>query len=425
MKNVLVFPCGSEVGLEINRALADSTHFCLYGASTVNDHGRFVYERYIGDVPFVDSPDFIDEINRIAALFHIDFIFPAHDSVLVKLAENQALLGAVVVASCAETCRLCRSKLKTYERFEKLIATPKVYREVDSMEYPVFLKPDVGQGSKGTYKVNTREEVEFYYKQDPSLLALEYLPGKEYTVDCFTDCRRRLLFAAGRERSRISNGISVHSRSEPDDRFWKMAEIINQTLLFRGVWFFQVKERVNGDFVLMEIAPRVAGTMALVRVAGVNLAQLSLFDRMGIDVCILQNPIDVEIDRALFSRFSISYEYSSVYVDLDDTIIVNNLVNTTMMKFLYQARNAGKKIVLLSRHEKSELLSYLEQFAISAALFDKIVPVAKGERKSAYIIELNSVFIDDSFAERKEVFDLLHIPVFSLDALEGLLQWKV
>ena len=32
MKNVLVFPCGSEIGLEINRALSQSKHFKIFGA---------------------------------------------------------------------------------------------------------------------------------------------------------------------------------------------------------------------------------------------------------------------------------------------------------------------------------------------------------------------------------------------------------
>ena len=334
--NVLVFPCGTEIGLEINRSLAYSTHFKLFGGNSVDDHGKFVYKNYIEGLPFIDEPNFIEEINKIVDLHKIDFIIPAHDSAIMKMAENQSIINATVVTSCSETCRICRSKGKTYEMFNKLIPTPKVYSKAERMNFPIFLKPDVGQGSKGTFKVITKEEIDFHFRKDPTLIALEYLPGREYTVDCFTDKKGRLLFAEGRERNRIYNGISVNSKQKDNPKFQELAEIINQTLSFQGVWFYQVKERANGELVLMEIAPRIAGTMALFRVAGVNFIQLSLFDRMGINVSILKNNLEIEIDRALFSRFSMKENYSCVYIDFDDTIIADNSVNTDIMKFLYQ-----------------------------------------------------------------------------------------
>lgn len=422
--NVLVFPCGSEIGLEVNRALADSMHFELFGANSVDDHGKFVYKNYIAEIPFIDSPDFVNEINKIVNEYSIDFIIPAHDSVVLKMAENQQIIKADVITSCVETCQICRSKRITYELFKKLISTPQIYTLNETMSFPIFLKPDVGQGTKGTYIVNTREEMEFFVKKDPTLLPLEYLPGKEYTVDCFTDRNGALLFVAGRERVRIYNGISVNSKQVTDYRFQEIANIINRMLSFQGVWFYQVKERSSGEFVLMEIAPRIAGTMALFRVDGINFAQLSLFDRMGINVNILRNNLDIEIDRALFARFSLKHDYAYVYIDFDDTIIVNDFVNTNIMKFLYQSRNLGKKIILLTRHNQ-EINESLKKFSISDLLFDEIAILGEKENKSDYITNMSCIFIDDSFAERKEVFDRLHIPVFALDAVESLLLWKV
>jgi len=424
MKNVLVFPCGSEIGLEVNRALAGSTHFSLFGASSVNDHGKVVYKNYIADLPLISAVDFIDKINLVIAEHDIDFIIPAHDSVVLKLAENRPLINVAVITSCAETCRLCRSKRRTYELFAPLLPTPEIYTETEEMTFPVFLKPDVGQGSRGTYKVNSLEEITFYCKQNPTLLALEYLPGKEYTVDCFTDRNGALLFAEGRERIRTCNGISVNSKQTIDARFQKMAHIINKNLSLQGVWFYQVKERSSGELVLMEIAPRMAGTMALFRADGVNFISLSLFDRMNKDVSILRNHLNVEIDRALSTHFLIQHDYDCVYIDFDDTIIVNNQVNTTVIQFLYQSRNTGKRIVLLSRHKK-DIQESLKNFSISERLFDEVIILKDHENKYDYITNRNAVFIDDSFTERKAVLDTCHIPVFALDAVSSLLDWSI
>ncbi len=36
MKNILVFPCGSEIALEVHRSLQYSTHFHLIGANSID-----------------------------------------------------------------------------------------------------------------------------------------------------------------------------------------------------------------------------------------------------------------------------------------------------------------------------------------------------------------------------------------------------
>jgi len=357
-------------------------------------------------------------------LYKIDFIIPAHDSVLLKMVENQEVIKATIITSCLETCKICRSKKRTYEVFNNIIPTPIIYNRDQKINFPVFLKPEIGQGTKGTYKASTKEELNFYLEKDHTLLILEFLPGKEYTIDCFTDRNGNLLFAEGRERIRISNGISVHSKPVINSSFQKLAKIINQTLSFQGAWFYQVKERANGELVLMEIAPRIAGTMSLYRVLGTNFVELSLFDKMGKGISILRNKFDIEIDRALFARFFFRKQYSCVYIDLDDTIICNNKVNTDVIKFLYQARNMGKKIILISRH-KEDIKKTLSKFAISDLLFDDIILIEENQNKAKYIKNMDSIFIDDSFAERKAVLDTLKIPVFSLDSIESLLFWKV
>jgi len=420
MKRVLIFPCGSEVGLELYRALADSIHFTVFGASSVDDHGKFVYRNYIGGLPHIDAPDFVEQINRVVEEYAIDFIMPAHDSAVLTLAQHQQSLLAVVVTSPVATCAVCRSKGETYRVFAGRLPTPRVFETGEPMDFPVFLKPNVGQGSKGTHKAGSLREVAFHLWRDPTLLCLEYLPGREYTIDCFTDRHGALRFAGGRERRRIQGGISVNSREVRDGRFQAMAQTINDTLKFRGAWFFQVKERAGGELVLMEIAPRIAGTMALFRVDGVNLAQLSLYDLMDRQVTILRNNSGLEIDRALTSRFALEYVYSAVYVDFDDTLTVDDRVNTSVIRLLYQARNDGKRIIMLSRHRR-DIFDSLRRAAISQHLFDDIRVIGDTALKSDFIRERDAIFIDDSFAERKEVAERRHIPVFALDAVEALL----
>lgn len=425
-KNVLVFPCGSEIGLEIHTAVSSSTHFELYGGSSVDDHGKFVYQNYIDGIPDVDHFDFVNKINEIIDKYNIDLILPAHDSVILKLAQesDRGNLKCKVVTSAIETCEISRSKLKTYQYFQDSIAVPKLYNssaDIEESELPVFLKPDVGQGSKGTQLATTIEDIEFYVKKDPTLLIMENLPGKEYTVDCFTDKSGELLFSKGRERVRISNGISVNSRVVEDERFEKIANTINQKLSFRGVWFFQVKENKDGELVLMEIAPRIAGTMALTRCRGVNLALLSLFDALDYDIAVFENDNDnLIIDRALQNSYQHDIQYQHVYIDLDDLVIFEGKINPRVIAFVFQCLNKNITLHLITRH-KADLDETLKKFRISG-IFDDIIWVKEGQEKHDFINEKDAIFIDDSYAERKKIHDNCHIPTFDAHMLESLIE---
>jgi len=205
--------------------------------------------------------------------------------------------------------------------------------QVTENDFPLFLKPDVGQGSKGTKKVETKEELINNLKKDH--LILEYLPGEEYTVDCFTNFKGDLLYCSGRSRSRILNGISVNCKEVIDNEFIELAKKINEKLEMNGAWFFQLKRRNNGELVLMEIATRIAGTMEFQRGYGVNLALLSLYNALEINVSIIKNNYNLEFDRALAGKFKIDIDYDTVYIDFDDTIIINQKVNDNAIAFLY------------------------------------------------------------------------------------------
>lgn len=426
MKKVLVFPCGSEIGLEINRSLAHSTHFEMYGASSIDNHGAYVYRNYISGVPNIDDDDCIEKLNEIIDRYGIDFIFPAHDSAVLKFAQHAEELHAAVVTSPLETCEICRSKLKTYEVLQGVIPTPTVYNDVavGELAFPLFCKPDVGQGSRGAHKIGNRQEYDYYVAGVKGLVLSEFLPGPEYTIDCFTDRHGLLQFCEGRRRARISNGICVNAVPVHNSEFRRLAELINSRIVFRGMWFFQLKERANGELVLMEIAPRIAGTMGLYRGAGVNFALLSLFDAMESDVEVFRNDYNIENDRALCTRYKTDVEYDVIYMDFDDTITSRGAVNTDVMKYIYQARNEGKRIILLSRHER-DLRQTLAEYAISETLFADIIVIRdKTVRKSEFITEKKAVFIDDSYAERRDVHQRCGIPVFSIDGIEVLINHK-
>lgn len=422
-KNILVFPCGSEIALEIHRSLKYSTHYNLVGANSVDDHGKFIFENYVDGIPFMTDEGFIPAIKKVVKDYNIDAIYPAMDAVITMLKRHEDEIGCKVVGSELETVETCLSKGKTYKVLDGVIKTPKVFTRDEVVQFPVFGKPDVGYGSRGVKKIDTAEALEEFALNDPTALLCEYLPGDEYTVDCFTDKNGTLLHYMPRVRQRVMNGISVNTIpfKETNDEFSRVVNAVNEKITFRGAWFVQVKRDVNGELTLLEIAARLGGSSSLSRAKGVNLAQLTLFDAFDTPVSVFENNFSVELDRALDTVFELGIDYDEVFCDFDDCLLIEErFVNTELIAFLYQSINRGKKLTLLTRHAK-DIDETLRNFRLEG-LFDRVLHITDGNKKSQYIDNKSSIFIDDSFAERADVSRLTGVPVFGVDMIKGLLR---
>lgn len=428
-KNILVFPCGSEIALEVYRAVNHSTHFNLIGANSIDDHGQFVFENYIGGLPFITDPDFLEKFRQVVRDNNIDAVYPAMDAVIELLKSNEDFLGCKVVSSPIETTQICLSKSKTYKVLENVVKVPKTFTAdelvIAGEPFPVFAKPDIGYGSRGAKKISSVEDLKAHLALYPSCILSEFLPGKEYTVDCFSSHNGDLLFAAARERCRIMNGISVNTKpvKENAEEFMDFAKRINSAIKFNGAWFYQVKRDANGKLTLLEVASRFGGSSSLFRAQGINFALMSLFDAFDIPVSVLRNGYDVVMDRALDNKYKLDLKYSEVFVDFDDCIYLEKkFVNDAMMAFLYRCVNNGIKVTLLSRHDDEKLgkLDELLDKLRIRQVFDRIIHLNPSQKKIDSIDNTDSIFIDDSFAERKAVADKFNIPVFSLDMIEAL-----
>jgi Predicted ATP-grasp enzyme len=428
-KRVLVYPCGTEIGLEIYRSVCNSIHFELFGGSSTYDHGRFVYKNHIDHLPFITDTSTeteIKEFNEQIRSGQFDLLYPAMDGVLSSFAKHRDLLDPKIVLPEGDTAEITRSKSLTYQVCGDAVPTPRI---VDigrpRLEYPIFAKPDVGQGSVGALKINDPEELNHYLhscKTKP--VFMEYLPGKEYTIDCFTNRDGELVYAGARLRRSVKGGISVNTVAADGQKFSDLAEKVNRKLQQRGGWFLQVKERENGELVLLEVSSRIAGTSGFARNKGVNLPLLTLFLFSGSPIdSVLRNPYDVEMDRALYNSVKTDLKYDIVYLDYDDTLVINNEVSLPLISFVYQCINRKIPVVLLTRHT-GDLEKELAERRMPD-LFDKIIHLTRGEEKYEYIREEHAIYIDDSYGERLKVSRQRKIPVFDTHMLECLLDFRL
>ena len=420
---VLIFPAGEINSVELHDALSYCVNVQVYGASSVERHGSYVFENYTSGLPLISAPDFLDKFNTFLQEKQIDFIFPTHDTVAVFLTEHAARLKARVIAADARTAAICRDKAATYEALAGADFLPKIYPGRPTV-FPVFIKPRNGQGGLGAKLLTGPQDIPAGICWDDYVVC-QYLPGEEFTVDCLTDKDGKLAVVSPRSRRRLMAGVCVAGQTEPaTPQINHIAKCINEKLHFLGLWFFQIKKDENGQWKLLEVSTRAACSMCLTRARGLNLPLLSVYAAAGLPISARPNSPTVQMDRTLISRYKLGYDYQTVYFDFDDTLTLRGKVNLKAIWFLYQCKNQGKKVILLTKHEK-DLQHSLKQYAICPDLFDEIIHIAPQDKKASYIRPEKAIFIDNAYQERAAVAHLHNIPVFDADGLDVLMDWKV
>jgi hypothetical protein len=403
--NILVFPCGSELGLELYRCLNNNKSFKLFGLSSVDDSGQIFYANYSKiSADIGDRENLIDSMNYWVDKWEIDVIYPTMDSVIKVLNEEKSKIQVPFISQ-TEYYNIFVDKYLTYEYFAGFSFVPR-YNDSLSKERDneIFVKPRIGYGSRGT-RMGTYEECRELNKY----VYCEYLPGREITVDNFS-INGDVLWSLPRLRRRTKFGISVETEYLTHNVVANFIKTISDRLNISGAWFAQFKEDRDGNFKLLEIAPRFGGSSGLSRIYGVSMPEASIYS-INDNINFYTNNFQVppRLVRQLDTRFVVKDHYQDVYVDYDDTLLLKNgSLSVPLFAWLLTQKEFGKNLFLITRH-RGNLEQSLKKLSIYP-FFEGIIWLKHDENKSNYISR-NSIFIDDSFVERLEVSKLAHVLV--------------
>jgi predicted ATP-grasp superfamily ATP-dependent carboligase len=448
MINVLLFPSGSQVANEAYNALKYEKNITCFGADFgFQNWSAYEMENYDSTMPLYNEntkQSFVDALKKHIQSNNIHCVIPCFDKFIYILKELEKELECTIIAPDASIALCCESKRETYNVFKQVITVPKLFKIEDmetkhTLEEPIFIKPANGYGSRDSHLVKTIDEFN-YYKTKYNLhdfVICEYLPGEEFTVDCLST-ENELLICNPRKRLKTMQGISVNTEVALDqniiDACWFFGNSIVNKIKIKGAWFFQVKFNKDHQLCLLEIAPRIAGAMCLTRNLGINLPLMSIHIHLGNDVmlnkddsCFVRTPKSVY--KTFKNLFLPKLHFSTLFIDLDDTIVIKHKVNTECISFIYNCKNDNKHIVCLTRNR--DPCAKLLQHNISSSLFDCIYSVGKNEKKSSFINAyaakmehmntIKCIFVDDSYAERKDVqTHCKNVTVFAVDQIESL-----
>lgn len=423
-QNVLVFPAGTEIANEVLNSLKNNKYFNVHCASSELKSFANYKTSVVDFLPYVDNVDFKKNLEELIVQKKIDFIIPAHDDVSYFLSTIENDISAKVIGHSYYVNDIVRFKDKTYDFFKDCLPLANVYYSVPiSTDFPVFVKPKRGQGSLNAVKINSIEEYQNFFKNHDieDFVVLEYLSGEEFTIDCFSH-DGNVLYCGARSREKTSRGISILSTLVEDAssnaEFFDFANVICNKLCLSGAWFFQMKYDSKNMLKLLEVGPRVSGTMMLNRARGVNFIELSLFQKMGHDIDVVFNDIKASLARSLVPIYKHDISYDNLYVDFDDTLFIDEkTINTDVIKLIFIVKNRGGGVFLITKNVKNNLASTLKNYGISN-IFDDIYHLRKDQRKVDFMLP-SSLLVDDSYSERKEAL-LNGFYAYGIDCLDVL-----
>ena len=262
--------------------------------------------------PAIDK-EFIPSILRICEEEKAEVVMPLVTKELIPLAENIERfekIGVRVSISPPQGLRIANNKCLlmshcsrnniSVPKFIPANSYPEFENAVFKLGYPkvnVCFKPPVSNGLRG-FRILTREidRLDLLINQKPmntvttlediepvlrnakvfpELIVMEYLPGKEYSVDILAD-NGKTITAIPRLREKLKMGISFVGVTVENEAIIEASKKIVATLKLNGNIGLQFKEDEEGIPKLIESNPRIQGTIVLCTAAGVNLVYLAL-----------------------------------------------------------------------------------------------------------------------------------------------------
>lgn len=269
-------------------------------------------------IPRPTAENFCESILQIARKENIDVIQPLVTKELEVFSSSRMLFEeAGVKVCCADFKELAvannKRKLLEFMRSRQM-KVPEFFVVKSALEFeeaceklgypqkPVCFKPSVGNGSRGFRILDCTKAVEKILFEEkptsvyssmeqilpvlkkhrglPELLVMEYLPGDEYSVDILADHGESVVVVP-RKRLQMNGGISTDCIVQENGEITNYCIQIIKALNLHGNIGIQVRADKDGVFKILEINPRLQGSVVACAAAGVNLPYLAVKKVLG------------------------------------------------------------------------------------------------------------------------------------------------
>ena len=277
MKKILLSGLGGSLFPYLHNALKDEFHLFYL------DNNKYLEGIYKGLnfvlAPLVTDPGYKSLVIDLIRKERIDFYIPLIDEELM-LAKDEISKETPVQVIAPDTAfiELCLNKHKLMQFLDRneLSHIPSYLGNefFHQLDYPVFVKPVSGRGSRGIRRIDGDDQLDAYYKLEgynpEEVLVQPFVEGQEYTVGVTTNDRNQIL-CIGSKRIISKKGITQMAVTEDNEAINELCFKLVNLMKPNGPINIQLFLTQTGDIKIFEINPRLSTTSILEIEAGVNL----------------------------------------------------------------------------------------------------------------------------------------------------------
>lgn len=239
-------------------------------------------------LPAGAAPDFTSVLLARCQELGVNVVLPTVDDELQPLArarETFAAAGVALLLAPAAALDVILDKLALAAHCAGVVPVPRTELfgpsvDVTSWTYPVVVKPRRGAGSRGVVIVDSAAELAVL-DRSPSLIVQDFLPGEEYSVDVLADAAGHVIASVPRLRTRVDSGVSVGGRTVHDAEVEWFGRAVARATGITYVANVQCRRDRDGTAALLEVNPRMPGTLGLTIASGVDMPRLALAALLG------------------------------------------------------------------------------------------------------------------------------------------------
>ena len=262
------------------------TAFKRAGARTLaTDVNRLAPALYHADVhalvPPVADLDYVPTLRALVHEHDVKLIVPLTDLDHGVLSRTKDELPALVLLPEPELVDALADKWLAHLLFlERGIGSPPTWLPADlppDVEFPVLVKARHGFGSRGIYRCENRDELEFFLRHTQEESMVQCLcRGEEFSIDVFCDLDSRCLNAVPRTMIESKGGESIKGMTIADQELIECGRHVSETLGLVGPANIQCFREPDGSYRITDINPRFGGAFPLPTAAGSRYPELAL-----------------------------------------------------------------------------------------------------------------------------------------------------
>lgn len=170
-------------------------------------------------IPPFTHPECLEAVMDLCRRESIRAVIPLTNKAIEFLDRHRKQFydpGLLIYLQKPEVIELCHDKLKLARTFTASgIPAPDTWGadEVSEVsQFPLIAKARRGEGGKNRHKIEDRHELIFYAAKYPHHVFQQFIQGREYTIDWFSDQHGKPFLIVPRERLAVRGGEVTVSR---------------------------------------------------------------------------------------------------------------------------------------------------------------------------------------------------------------------